>query len=97
MFKKQKFGKNYKGKAFEWSLEVRDVSNEIISDGFTVQFKCENSNALASDILMTYPKTAKDVVLKLEIGSFYKVKGLLIDYSSFAGLQAIGLPERSVK
>ena len=83
--------KNYEGKAFEWNLEVREVSSEFFGDGFSVMFKCQNSNAFHSDMIMTYPKTAKDILLQMQKGSVYKVKGLLKDYNALSGLITVPL------
>ena len=88
---KIEFWKNYEGKAFEWVLEVTEVSNEFLDDGFVVFFKCKNSSAFNHDIMMVYPNTAKDMLLQMKKGSFYKVKGLLQDYNSISGLITVPL------
>ena len=83
---KIEFWKNYEGKAFEWTLELVEVSNDFLDDGFVVFFKCKNSSAFHHDITMVHPNTAKSMLLKMKKGSFYKVKGLLKDYNSISGL-----------
>lgn len=80
--------KDYKGKPFKWDLKVVEVSDAIIGGGYNVQFKCRGSNSFISDIIVKYPSTDKDFILKLEKGSFYKIKGMLVSYSSLVGLSA---------
>ena len=51
----------------------------------------KNSSAFNHDIMMVYPNTAKDMLLQMKKGSFYKVKGLLQDYNSISGLITVPL------
>ena len=81
--------KNYEGKAFEWVLKVEQISE--VDDGFSVRFKCENSNAFYSDMIMTYPQNAKDMLLQMNREASYKIKGLLKNYSVVYGLSAVSL------
>lgn len=85
---KQESWKDYKGKAFEWDMEVGEVQDEAFGSGYNVQFKCRGSNAFITDVMIDYPQSNKQEVLQLQKGNFYNVKGVLNDYSGFVGLTA---------
>lgn len=84
--------KDYKGKNFKWDLEITEVSSGILS-GYTVQAKCSpRSPSLIQDIQLDYDGDAKNMVMKLEKGSVYKLRGTLTNTSTLFGLGADGMP-----
>ena len=80
--------KDYRGKAFEWNMQVGEVHERTFGSGYNVQFKCRGSNSFISDVTVSYPQSDKNMVLQLQKGSVYNVKGILSDYSSLLGLTA---------
>ena len=83
--------KAYSGKAFKWDLQVSEVSEAMLGSGYQVQFKCSRSNSFISDVIMDFPKSSKSMVMNLQKGSLYTIKGKLEDYNSLIGLSAESL------
>jgi hypothetical protein len=84
--------KDYKGKNFQWDLEITEVSAGILS-GYTVQAKCSpRSPSIIQDIQLDYDGDAKNMVMKLQKGSVYKIRGTLTNTSTLFGLGADGMP-----
>lgn len=80
----------YKGKSFEWSLDITEVSSGFLS-GYSVQAKCApESPSLIQDIQIEYGADAKGFVMQLQKGSVYKIRGTLTHTSTLFGLAAEG-------
>ncbi len=84
--------KQFKGKPFEWKLQVVEVSAGLLG-GYTVQFKCgTRSDSLIQDLQMQYPADAKSLVMQYEKDSVYKVRGRLARTGTLLGMSADPLP-----
>lgn len=88
---KEELWKEYKNKNFKWKLIVTDVSSELVGSGFTLQFKCQGSQALIQDIQIDFPKEAKDRVLQMVKEESYVIEGKLKSYNSLVGLMSDAL------
>jgi len=87
---KDELWKNYKGKSFAWPLQITEVSSGTFG-GYSVQAKCSpESPSLIQDIHISYGKDAKDLVMGLEKGATYTLKGTLTRQSPLLGLSANG-------
>jgi hypothetical protein len=85
---KEEAWKQYEGKEFSWDLQVVEVSSGMLG-GYTVQFKCgRNSPSFIQDIQLSYPSRAKAMVMQLEKGAVYQVKGKLKHSSTLLGMTA---------
>jgi hypothetical protein len=87
---------NYKGKFFEWDLQVVEVSKGTFG-GFTVQFKCKNSNSFIQDVQLNYPGNAKHLVKNLKKDHLYKIRGKLEKQSTLLGMSGEVDAERSLE
>lgn len=88
---KKEAWKSFNEKSFKWDLIVTEVSEKTLGSGYQVQFKCKGSNSLIQDIIVYYPESTKDSVMKLQKDSTYTVSGELSDYNSILGLTAESL------
>jgi hypothetical protein len=85
---KEELWHSYADKSFSWDLEVVEVSSGLLG-GYTVQFKCgRGSKSLIQDLQMSYPSSAKSLVMQLRKGSLYKIEGKLKTSSTLLGLTA---------
>jgi hypothetical protein len=83
---------SYDGKAFEWKLQITDVSSAMLG-GYTVQAKCSpKSPSLIQDVVLSYGSDAKQFVLGLQKDETYALKGTLTHSSTLMGLSAKGTP-----
>jgi hypothetical protein len=88
---KEELWKQYEGKAFQWDLEITEVSSGVLS-GFQVQAKCApESPSLIQDVQISYDGDAKPLVMQLQKGKVYKLKGKLTHSSSLLGMGADGI------
>jgi hypothetical protein len=88
MNKEARFKKRYKGKRFDWKLEVSEISEGFLG-GITGQFKCANgSEAFVADIIISYDSDRKGYVAQLEKGSVYNISGVMKRWGSFLGFSA---------
>lgn len=71
--------KAYEGKNFKWTLIVQEVSES--GSGYSVDYKCTNSDSLIKDVEVRYEASDKDFIMGLTKGKSYQVSGKLIDYS----------------
>jgi hypothetical protein len=71
------------GMHFKWPLKVTSVDSTL--GNVTAQFKCQNSKALVSDIILNVNND--DLALKLTKNKTYTVHGTLRDWGNFVGLQ----------
>jgi|GEM_PF-3013528 len=89
---KEELWKQYRGKAFKWSLKVTEVSSDLLG-GFTVQYKCGvDSPSLIQDVQVKYEDSRKSAVMGLMKGSTYEIKGRLKMSSSLLGMTADDIP-----
>lgn len=87
---KEELWKKYKGQAFQWDLEITEVSSGVFG-GYTVQAKCaQDSPSLIQDIQISYSGDAKNLVMQLQKGSAYTLKGVLTNTSTLFGMGADG-------
>jgi hypothetical protein len=83
---KEELWKSYDGKAFKWDLEVTEVSSDTFG-GYSVQFKCANdSPSFIQDIQLKYQDEHKNVVMQMNKGEVYTVRGQLEFSNSFLGM-----------
>ncbi len=78
----------YRGREFSWKLKVSEVSNQVVGDGYVVQFRCVPSDSYVVDVLMTFPSRAGAKLSAMNKGDIYQVKGILRDYNAAFGLIA---------
>jgi hypothetical protein len=89
---KEELWKQYKGKAFQWDLQITEVSSAMLG-GYTVQAKCApESPSLIQDVQLSYDSSNKALVMQLQKGEVYKLKGTLDMSSSLLGMTADGIP-----
>jgi hypothetical protein len=82
--------KAYRGKAFAWELSITEVSEDTFG-GFSVQAKCSpRSRSFVQDIQISYPDSARALVMGLRKGHTYTLKGILKHTSSLLGLSGSG-------
>ena len=74
---------NVAGMHFKWNLKVTSVDSTF--GKLQAQFKCENSQAFASDMILGVSN--KEIALRLTKGRSYTVHGILEDWGNFVGLQ----------
>ncbi len=85
---KEEAWKSFEGKYFEWTLQITEVSSGTFS-GYTVQAKCyPESPSLIQDVQISYDSDAKNVVMGLQKGGAYKLRGKLTHTSTLLGLGA---------
>ena len=89
---KEELWKQYKDENFQWDLEITVVSSGMLS-GFHVQAKCSpESPSMIQDIQISYSSDAKSLVMQLQKGSVYKLRGKLTHTSTLLGMGADGIP-----
>ena len=89
---KEELWKQYKDENFQWELEISDVRSGMLS-GFRVQAKCSpESPSIVSDVQISYDNDAKSLVMQLQKGSVYKLRGKLTHTSTLLGMMADGIP-----
>ena len=90
---KEERWKQYEGKVFRWDLKITEITSGFLS-GFNVQAICNGSESLIQDVMISYPNEAKDILMKVKVGSVVKVKGRLKhDGGELLGIMADGLLE----
>lgn len=79
---------NYKGKKFEWNLQLVEVSKAVFGSGYVAQFKCTNSRSFIQDVQVQFPEEEKAYVISLQTDQVYKIKGTFKRQSTLTGLSA---------
>jgi len=85
---KEEKWKSYKGRAFTWTLELQNASENKLSSGFNGDFVCADKERTNLHIEVDYPSDRRSFVLSLQKGQKHEIRGKLVSYKGLGGFTA---------